>query len=119
MLQQMSPAERRLYEASRRILRTFNTDFRGVTDVIVDSFTRGVNRADQILQRPDVLRSAQRLANQLARQMNRVFDSFTSPRQLRQFERITKDSRENLEPIADIAIDIGHALRLQVCQRGH
>jgi phage-related protein len=115
LLSQLSPAERKLYEAVNRVYETYRKVFQGVGTggsgiygVIIDSFTRAVDRVNEIIQMPGVIKTIQNLANSIAKEINKAFDSFTSPKQLGQFETIMNSAADNLGPFVDILIDIGH-----------
>lgn len=111
LITQLSPAERKLYEAVTRFQTLFRTGvYREITDNLVSSFARSVNKITDILQRPDILNAARKTSQALAAQMNRVFDALTSDKMIGQFVRIADAGRKNLKPLADIAIDVGKAL---------
>lgn len=110
LLSQLSPAERRLYEAVQRIYETYKDVFQNqIYPVIIDSFTRAVDRVNDIIQMPDVIASISKLADSIATQIDKVIDSLTNPAQIDQFQRITEQAAENLGPVTDILIDIGKA----------
>ena len=108
LLAQLSPAERRLYEAMTKLQTLFRTGpFRDITDNLVDSFARAINKIADILQRPSMLKSAGDLAKGMSAQFDRIFDAFTSDKMLAQFRRITNAGKDNLKPLADIIINLG------------
>jgi hypothetical protein len=87
LLSQLSPAERKLYTALQNIQQAYKDTYRPITDIIINSFTRGVNRVAQIIQMPKVVDLARRTAGTLSRQLNRVFDGLTSDKMIDQFIR--------------------------------
>lgn len=109
LLSQLSPAERKLYEAVRRVQTTWRTTWRDITDPIIGSFTSGVDRINQIMKMPSVLRTARSLSTEIADQLDDITKSFTSDRVVHQFERIARESKKNLEPVTGIVEDVGHA----------
>lgn len=109
LLAQLSPAERRLYQAVRRIRGTYEEIFRPITDIVVDSFTRTVNRVERVIRMPGVIRTATDLARSVGQSINRITDALISPRQIAQFSRITEAGRQNLEPLTTIVIRLGRA----------
>jgi len=112
LLSQLSPAERRLYEAIRRIQRTWKTAWTGpggIMDPIIDSFTRSVDRVNRIMQMPSVLQTARRLATSMGQQFDRITDSFTSDKQVAQFSRLAELGRKNLQPLTTLLIRLGRA----------
>lgn len=109
MLSQMSPAERRLYQAVQRLRQTFRQNIRGITDYMVDAFTHGVNRVNQLLSDRRILNSARQLSIGMAGQLKRLTDFFTAPPQINQWLRITAQLRGNLAPLGTIARNLGKA----------
>lgn len=116
-LSQLSPAERRLYDALQTVYKDYRRVFigdgtggSGILGVITDSFTHAVNRGITLLSDKRLLDAARGMSQGIATSINRVVDALTTPRQLAQFERITEAGRKNLEPITTILIRIGHAL---------
>jgi len=111
LLSQMSTAEKRLYTAVTNLQRLFRQGiYRDITDVLINSFARSIERITKIIQMPEVLRLARGTARALATQMNRIFDAFTAKPVLDQFLRIGEEGRKNLQPLASIVIRVGKAL---------
>jgi hypothetical protein len=116
LLSQLSPAERRLYEALNKTYETYKKIFQGtgtggsgIYGVIIDSFTRAVDRANEIMQMPDVVKTVQGLANSIGSNINKALDSFTDAEGIGQLQGIIEDATKNLSPLVDMAIDLGHA----------
>ena len=107
LLAQLSPAERRLYTALTNIQEAYRKTYRPITDLIIDSFTRSVKGVQRIMLMPEVIQMATRTARQISRQLNRMFDAFTSDKMLDQFLRIAEEGRKNLVPLTTIAINLG------------
>lgn len=115
LLSQMSPAERKLYTALNRIYKDYQKIFigdrkkSGIYGTIISSFADAVNRVDQIMKMPRVRRTLQSLSNEIGRQIRKVTSALTSEGELDQLMQITKDARENLGPITDMAIKLADA----------
>ena len=109
LLAQLSPAERRLYTALQNIQEAYKKTYRPITDLIIDSFTRSVQGVQKIMLMPEVISMARRTAQQIARQMNRIFDAFTTAPMIKQFLRIAEEGRKNLAPLATIVIRLGRS----------
>lgn len=72
-LAELSPAERRLFAAMQRIKRTWREQWRGITDVIIDSFTRVIDRVDAMLRDPRNQAIGRRLAQGIATGIDNFF----------------------------------------------
>lgn len=107
LLDQLSPAERRLYVALKRFQDEFRESSQIVVEPLIDATVRGLGRLTSIMRDPAVLGSMTDLAERMVAAGNRVFDAATSDRSIRQYLRITEQAKENLEPSADILINIG------------
>lgn len=110
LLANLSASERQLYRALKRIRDTWNEQWRGITDVIVDSFTYAVDRADEILRDPQFIRAGRELATAMADSGRRVVDAFTDDGAQRQFLLFASESGRNMGVLADASIDVGRAL---------
>ena len=111
MLAQLSPAERRLYQGITNIQRLFREGvYRDITDVLINSFARSVEKISDIIQMPKVIQLAQRTARTLAAQLNRVFDGLTTDKILDQLVAIGEAGRENFSTLATLAIRVGRIL---------
>ena len=104
LLAQLSPAERRLYNAITHIREAYKENYRGITDIIVNSFTRSVKGVEKIMLMPEVIKLATQTARQIGRQLNRIFDAFTAGPVLDQLIGIGEAGRKNLKPLTDIVI---------------
>ena len=111
LLAQLSPAEKRLYNAMTRLQTLFREGvYRDITDVLVNSFARSIEKITKILERPDIINVARRLAQGMATQFNRITDAFTGNKMIAQFKRIAEQGRANLQPLGTIIIRLGKAL---------
>jgi hypothetical protein len=107
LLSQLSPAERRLFDAVTNIQKLFRTTYRGITDSIIDSFTYATNRATEILKQPKVLEEARKLSREIGKSFRGLTDAFTSKPMVDQMLRITAAGRENLPTVTDIVEKLG------------
>jgi phage-related protein len=111
LLSQLSPAERRLYEAVTNFQNLFRSGvYREITDNLVNSFARSVEKITKIIQMPEVVGLARRTSKTLADTMNSVFDRLTTKPMIDQLVRIGEAGRKNLKPLGDIAVDVGKSL---------
>ncbi len=116
ILSQLSPAERKLYEALQRTYDTYKRVFQGegtggsgIYGVIINAFTRAVDEVDKIMQMPKVVRSVQNLANVIGANIDKVVDAVADPAVLDQLTSIIDMAGENLGPVVDMVIDLGKA----------
>lgn len=107
MLSKLSPAERKLYESIQRINKTFRENFRPITDILVNEFSKGVDTVDALLKDNRILRSAASLATGLAREIGKFRKEFTGPDVIRQFLTINRQAKQNLVPVGTIFRQIG------------
>jgi Phage tail lysozyme len=115
LLSQLSPAERKLYEALNRTYETYRKIFQGtgtkgsgIYGVIIDSFTRAVDEVNKIMQNPEIMKTVQGLANSIGGALNKITDSFTGPKSLGQLQTIIGDASKNIGPLSDILTDLAH-----------
>ena len=109
MMGQLSAAEKRLYGAIQRLRETWKRNMRPITDIIVDSFTRAVDRVDGLLRNRRLLNAARGLATGIAGSIDRIMRSFTSAGAVNKFIAIMGEARKSLRPLTSIAINLGHA----------
>jgi chromosome segregation ATPase len=109
LLAQMTKGQRDLFHALEDLSKVYKETFGPITDIILNSFTRAAKRLTDIIQMPDLVSGARRLATEISAQLNRIFDSFTSDKAVAQFLRIAEQARQNLKPVTDIIINLGHS----------
>jgi hypothetical protein len=109
LLANLTEGQRKLFDAVTKLQATYKKVFDPITDIIVGSFTRAVNRITDIIQMPKVIEEARKLATSISASINRIFDAFTGDKILNQFLEIAEAGRKNLAPITDIIIRIGRA----------
>ncbi len=108
LLEQLSPAERRLYGSIRRIQDTYKTLFRPITDVIVGAFADAVDKVNGVLDDPRILRPLRQLAEDIGGIIGKIADELTSDRSLDFLRDMANEAHRNLGPLTDIALDILH-----------
>jgi hypothetical protein len=116
LLSQLSPAERRLFEAVNRIQATYRRVFigegergSGILGIIITAFAGAVDRVNEIIQMPRVISTLENLATTISDQFTRIFDAFTTQPMIDQLLGIAEAGRQNLPEIADILITLGKA----------
>lgn len=109
LLAQMTKGQRDLFHALEDLSKVYKETFGPITDIILNSFTRAARRLTTLIQLPELVSGARRLATEISQQINRIFDSFTSDKAVDQFLRIAEQARQNLKPVTDIIINLGHS----------
>jgi phage-related protein len=116
LLSQLSPAERRLYEAGTHLYESYKKIFQGegtggsgIYGVIIDAFTRAVEQVEKIMEMPKVISSVQGLANVIGTNIDKIVGAVADPTVLNQLIGIIDAAGENLGPLVDMAIDLGKA----------
>jgi hypothetical protein len=116
LLSQLSPAERRLYEAGTHLYESYKKIFQGtgtggsgIYGVIIDSFTRAVEQVEKIMEMPKVISAVQGLANVIGANIDKIVGAVADPTVLNQLIGIIDAAGENLGPLVDMAIDLGKA----------
>jgi DNA repair exonuclease SbcCD ATPase subunit len=110
LLQQMTPAQLRLFGALEKLRLDFKVKFAGITDIIVDSFVRIADTADEILLNPAFLAAAEGMAKGLAGAFDKFrIHFFEDPEKLQKFFDIIDDGTKNISPLERIAENIGDA----------
>lgn len=109
LLSQLSPAERRLYVALKRLQDEFQETSQIVVEPIINSMIRGFNRLIEVVTSSRVRNAMLGLSEEMARAGDRVTDSLLENRTIDQFIRLTDAARNNLAPITDIIINLGRA----------
>jgi phage-related protein len=109
LLSQMTAGQRALFRALEALRKVYIQNFGPISDIILGSFTRVVKRITTLLQSPEILGAARKLATEISRQLNRITDAFLGDKMIAQFLRIAEQARTNLKPVTDIIIDLGKA----------
>lgn len=114
MLAQLSPAERRLYDALERVQKRYKAAFTGeggVLEPIIESFSRAADRVYEILGDPRFIAAATALSGAVAGQLDRIVDALSSPETIEFFTEMGRQAAINLPIFVDILGGIGEFLR--------
>ncbi len=109
-LEQLTPAEFALYESAKRIQARFRTLFRPVTDVIVRAFTRGVDRASDVLDDSRIIGAARKIADALAESLDVFSEEATSDRSLDFFETMGDEAERNIPLLTRLGVSVNRIL---------
>lgn len=107
LLGRMSAAERHLFETVQKLQDAFRLASQYITEPIIVATDRAFQRIIGFLGDRRILNAARGLAQQMADQGTRMFNTFTSPKMVDDFLFFTKEAGRNLKPLTDIAINIG------------
>jgi len=109
-LADLSPAERRLFQSIRRLQERYRELFRPITDIIVDSFARAVDRVLILLQDPKILGATRKLASSIAGAID-VISRFTVTPEFRNFLVFTiNNAARNVPKITDAFVSLFRVL---------
>jgi hypothetical protein len=107
----LSPAEQGFVKSMEKLQKDMKTFLRPITDIIISAFSRGLNRADQLVRDPKIRASLTVLAGEIAK----VGDKFTkwaiSPEGRRAILFFIHEASRELPIIADAA---GRFLRVLI-----
>jgi phage-related protein len=110
LTQQLSTAEQRTLNAFKRIYDLYNDPkgpIRGITDILMGSFTDLANRIYGILKNPAIMGAFLGLANGIAGSVRRLTDAFLGNEAMRQWLGFIGQATLNLKPLTDIVINLG------------
>lgn len=110
MLKQLSPSEIQLLKAIQRFQATYKKEFRGITDIIVDSFTRSVERAESVLKDNRIITAARDLATKLASSIDSVGKFATGERSKGFLAFLSKEAEFNLTSITKTLVQAAKAI---------
>lgn len=99
MIKQLTPVEQELYKSLLGLQLTYRKNFRPITDIIIDAFRIGVNKAIELLKDPELLSAFTGLAEEMSVALQRVFERPDTKQFLLVFTKLAKD---NLPAITDI-----------------
>ena len=109
LLSQMTKGQVALFHALEALRKVYLENFGPISDIILGSFTRVVNRITELLKSSEILDAAKSLSKEIRDQLNRITDSFLGDKMIAQFLRIAEQARTNLKPVTDIIINLGKA----------
>jgi hypothetical protein len=111
MIEQMSPVEQRLYRSILNFQSIFKQVFRPITDIILEPFVRGVDRASALLRDPVLIGNARRLAGGIAESLNAGIREGLGGRSLGFVNTLTKEATRNLPQITRIIVNLFRTAR--------
>jgi hypothetical protein len=105
-LADLSPAERGLFNSIRRIRDIYKEQFRPITDIIVNSFSRAVDRVSILLRDPKIIKAAKGLSTNIAGAID-VFSKFAISPEFKNFLAFTiKEAAKNVPKLADTFLNL-------------
>src|SRR5574338_611695 len=110
--QDLSPAEKRLYQALKRIRKTFQEVFAGtnkkdgILAPITDAFTQIVNAVDRLLRDPKIIKAAGDLAKAIGTAITRFARFLSSGEVKKLIIFFTEQATRNLPTVATILLNI-------------
>lgn len=107
LLSKMSRSERALYEALISLQDNYKRLVRPITDIIIDSFTRTVERVERIMSDPRILGTLGNNARAIAGAIDRIGQRLASSDIVGQMARIGNQGARNIKPLTDILVNIG------------
>ncbi len=110
LLAELSPSERDLLNALEKFQDTYKKNFRGITDIIVDSFTEAVDRGTDVLNDNRLLTAARDLATKVAKAFDQLTAFGTGERARGFLAFSSKEAEFNIKSITDTLIDGAKAL---------
>jgi len=117
MKQQLSGAERQLFEVMNRLVEKWRVQSGKMVEPLINSFTRAAKRIEVLLDDDGLMQSARKLSSRIAGQFDRIFEHFTSGKAIKQFEDFASEAGKNLKPLTDIVLNIGDAF-LNIAKAG-
>lgn len=99
LLAQLSPAERRLYDALSRVQAKYKEVFTGkggIVEPIIDAFTRAGKAALKLLNNPQLQSAARSLSTTIAGQIDRIVTALSSPQAIQFLTEMGAQAEKNL-----------------------
>jgi hypothetical protein len=111
MLAKLSPAEQNLYRRVLALQETYRRVSRSITDIIVNAFSGVVDRVNQLLQDPRILRGFRNIATEVATSIRQATSEAGGGRSVGAFQLLTAEAARNIPIATRIAINIFRTLR--------
>lgn len=106
----LSPAERKLFKSIQRIKDIYKRNFRPITDVIIESFSRAIDKISVLFEDPTILANAKKLAESIASSVDKIAGFAISP-EFKSFLNFSlKNAAQNVPKITDGFIDLARVL---------
>lgn len=106
----LSPAEKRLFKSIQRIKDIYKKNFRPITDIIIDSFSRAIDTISVLLEDPKILNAAKGLATAISSSVDKIADFAISPEFKKFIEFSLINAARNVPKLTDGFIDLGRVL---------
>lgn len=105
-LARLDPAQRRLFDAVVALRKEFKTEWRGITDPIINAFTGIVKSITTALKDPAIQNAFKALSGATGSAITQSTSFFGTPEAKKLFLQVMRDARQNLPLIANILRDI-------------
>lgn len=110
-LQQLTPAERRLYERLLAFRKRLQDAFTPITDHLINTMTFALGRVEKLIFDPKIFRGLDLLAKKMAESGRILIRLFTNRESRNFFVETMAQARKNLEPLTKIAQNLFVAFR--------
>lgn len=110
MLGQLTPSERDLVKNVEKFQDSYKKAFRGITDNIIEQISYGVEKGIGILGNKDIMGALGNVSKEIAYNMKRVTDYFSSPKSLKFLEYFIGSSSGNLNKATTGFINLAQSL---------
>lgn len=117
MLATLSPAERALYTSLLRLQETYKKAFRPITDIIIEAFTRAVDRVEKLLGDTKILAGFTKISKAVGRGIDELTKSGTSGDSKSFFSFLTDEASKNIPRVVRI-IETLYAIFRNIAKAG-
>jgi hypothetical protein len=107
----LSPAEQQLYRRILALQETYKRAVRPITDIITNAFTGVVDRVNQLLQNPQIMRGFRNIAVEIAGSIRQATSEAGGPRSVGVFELLQREATRNIPIVTRIAVNLFRTLR--------
>lgn len=108
LLKQLSPSERELVGKINKLKDAYKAAFRPITDIIVESFSRAIDRAIPLFKDQKLLGTFNVLANQIAGSIDKISKRFSERKGFLEF--FNEQSARNVGPLTDTLLNFADAM---------
>lgn len=102
MLATLSPAERALYNSLLRLQETYKKAFRPITDIIIEAFTRAVDRVEKLLGDTKILAGFTKISKAIAAGIDELTKTGTGGESRSFFSFLTEEASKNIPIVVKI-----------------
>jgi hypothetical protein len=107
----LSPAEQQLYRRILALQETYKRAVRPITDIITNAFTGVVDRVNQLLRNPQIMRGFRNIAVEIAGSIRQATSEAGGPRSVGVFELLQREATRNIPIVTRIAVNLFRTLR--------